>query len=118
MGFLQKAASHAESALRLFDINGFREDKIRANSKSLGYSRLSFDDCYRERTGVLLRVPCRLEKQCGILLVLAIYHQRMEMILAEPFYGSKRLARHFHGKIKLTKDLRDQTRGSFVRAEQ
>jgi hypothetical protein len=42
----------------------------------------------------------------------------MKMLLSEPLHRGKRLVRLFHDKIKLTKDLRDQTGGTFVWAEQ
>src|ERR1051326_955841 len=58
-----------------------------------------------------------LEQQAGVLLVLAIHDQRVEMLCHQSFDGGKRFIAGLDDKLQLAQNLRDDTGGFLVRTK-
>ena len=76
----QQSTSDAQRALRLFHVNRFRQNKICADAKGLGNSRLPLDHGHSKGTLIGSGIARALEQQSRVLLVLAVDHNRIKML--------------------------------------
>jgi hypothetical protein len=90
----------------LFDIDGFGQDQICANTKRLGHPCLTLYNRNRKRCLVRRRIPCALEQQGGILLVIAVHHNSVKVLAHQLLDCSERLDAGLDGKLKLAQNLR------------
>jgi hypothetical protein len=102
----------------LFDIDGFGQDEVRANAKRFGYPRLTFHDGNGKRRLVGRRIPRALEQQCGILLVIAVDHDSVEVLAHQLLDGSKWLRAGLDVELELAQDLRHRASGFFIGTEE
>jgi len=81
-------------------MNRFGENQIRAQAESLGHPRLSFDYSDRKRSLIRPRVARALEQESGVLLVVAIHHERVEVLDHQFFHRGKRLVARLDSEVK------------------
>jgi hypothetical protein len=113
----QQPAGHTQGAFGLFDIYRFGEYKVRTDAKGFGYACLSLDHRDGKRTVVITGVPRGLEQKTSVLFVLAIHHEGVKVLVAEPFYRGEGFSRALHGKVQIAQHLGHEASVSFIRAE-
>jgi len=90
----------------LFDVYGFGQDKVGADPKCLGDPCLTFHDGDGKRGLVGRRIARALEQKGGILLVIAVHHNSVEVLAHQLLNCSERLDAGLDGEIKLAQNLR------------
>ncbi len=85
----------------MFDVDGFGQDEVRADTKRLGHPGLTFHDGYGKRRLVGRRITRALEQQCGILLVIAVDHDSVEVLAHQLLDCSKRFDAGLDAELEL-----------------
>ena len=114
----QESTGDAQSSFRLFHINGFCEHQIGADAECLRDSGLSLNHRDRERRLIDRGTARALEQQGGILVVIAVDHDGVEMLGHQFLDGGERLDARFDGKLQLAQDLRHCAGDFFVGTEE
>ena len=102
----------------MLDIDGFGQDQVRANAKCLGHPCLTLYDGNRKRCLVRRRIARALEQQGGILLVIAVHHDSVEVFAHQLLDCSERFGAGLDGEFELAQDLRHRAGGFFVGTEE
>jgi hypothetical protein len=102
----------------LLNVNGLCQDQIGADSKRFGNAGLPFHNGDRKRRLVRVGIPRATKKKAGILLVFAVHDQRIVMLCHQFLDGCEGFTSRIHRKVQITQDMREDTRGFLVRAEQ
>ncbi len=118
IAFPQQSAGNTQGSLGLFDIDGFGQDEVSANAKRLGNPGLTFHDSYGKRRLVGRRVTRALEQQCGILLVIAVDHDGVEVLAHQLLDCGKRFGAGLDVELELAQDLGHCAGSFFVGTEE
>jgi hypothetical protein len=102
----------------LFNIYGFGQDKVCANAKCLGDPGLTFHDGNGKRGLVRRRIARALEQQGGILLVIAVHHDSVEVLAHQLLNCSERFDAGLDGKLQLAQNLRHRASGLVIGTEE
>jgi hypothetical protein len=102
----------------LLNIDGFGQDEIGANSKRLGDSRLTLHDGDGKGCLVGRRVARALEQQGGILLVIAVHHDSVEVLAHQLLDCTERLDAGLDGELELAQNLRHCTSSLVIGTEE
>jgi hypothetical protein len=102
----------------LLDIYGFGQDKVRADPKRFGDPGLTLHDGDGKRGLVGRRIARALKQQGGILLVIAVHHNRVEVLAHQLLNCSEWLDAGLDGKLKLAQNLRYRASGLVVGTEE
>jgi len=78
---------------------------------------LSFHHGNRQRGLIICGIPGALEYQRGILLVIAIHHDRIKVLCHQFLNGGKWLRAGNHFEVQLVKNLRDGAGGLLIGTE-
>jgi hypothetical protein len=116
--FSQKTAGNSQRALRLLNIDGLGQDQVRANPECIRDAGLSFDYRHGQRTLVRIRITRTLEQKRGVLLVLAVHHDGVEMLSHEFLDGSEGFAASLDAEFQLGQNLCRDTSGFLIRTEE
>jgi hypothetical protein len=85
----------------LFDVDGFGQDEVGADAERLCDPGLTFHDGYGKRRLVGRGVARAFEQQCGILLVIAVDHESVEMSAHQLLHCSERFGAGLDAKLQL-----------------
>jgi hypothetical protein len=102
----------------LLNIYGFGQDKIGAYAERFSDPGLTLHDGYGKRRLVGRRIARALEYQCGVLLVIAVHHDSVEVLAHQLLHYSERLVAGVDGEFELGQDLRHCASSSFVGTEE
>jgi hypothetical protein len=102
----------------LLDIYGFGQDEVGPNSESLRNPRLTFHHGYGKRRLVGRRIPCALEQQGGILLVIAVHHDSVEVLAHQLLDRGERLVADLYAELQLAENLRHRASRFFIGTEE
>ena len=116
--FSQQATSNAQRSLRLLNIDWLGQYEIRANAKGFGNSGLTFDNGNRKRTLIRSGIARTLEQQSGILLIVAIDDDGVEMLRHQLLDSRERLVAGLNGEVEFGQNLGDHAGRFVVRAEE
>jgi len=114
----QKSAGNAQRTFRLLDVNRLGKNQVGADAERLGYSSLSLDHCDGQGRLVVRSVARALEEQCGVLLIVAINHNRVEMRGHHLLHGGEWLSAGNYFEVELAQNLRNRAGGLFVGTEE
>jgi hypothetical protein len=102
----------------LFDVYGFGQDEVGANTESLCDPRLTFHDGYGKRSLVGRRIARALEQQGGILLVIAVHHDSVEVFAHQLLDRRERLGAGLDAKLQLAENLRHRASRFYIGTEE
>jgi len=90
----------------LLHIDGFGQDQVCTNPKSFGDTSLSFHNCNGQGRLVRGGISRTFEKQSRILLVVAVHHNRVEVLRHQFLDSGERFAARLDGKIQIAQNMR------------
>jgi hypothetical protein len=102
----------------LFNINGFGQDEICANAKCFSNPGLTLHNGYGKRRLVGRRITRAFEQQSGVLLVIAVHDQRVEVFTHQLLHCSKWLNAGLDAELQIAQDLRHSASGFFIGTEE
>jgi hypothetical protein len=117
-GLSPRATRSVPLACSFGNINGFGQDEVGADAKCLGDPRLTFHDSYGKRRLVGRRVARAFEQKCGILLVIAVDHDSVEVLAHQLLDRSERFEAGLDVELELAQDLRHRASGFFIGTEE
>lgn len=102
----------------MFDVYGFGQDEVSADAKRLCYPRLTFH--YGDGKGRLVgrRIARALEQQGGILLVIAVHHDSVEVFAHQLLDRREWLDAGLDAKLQLVQNLRHRSSRFFIGTEE
>ena len=98
-------------------MNWLGQHQICAEAESLGHARLSFYHRNRQRGLVGIGIARALEQQSRILLIVAIHHDRVEMLAHQFLDCGKWLVAGLNGEVEISQNLAHCAGRFLVRAE-
>jgi hypothetical protein len=85
----------------LIDVDGFGQDEVGPDTERFGYPGLTLHYGYGKRRLVGRRISRAFEEQCGVLLVIAVDHDRVEVLAHQLLDCSERFEAGLDGKLQL-----------------
>jgi len=101
----------------LFNIDGLGQHQIGPDAECLGDSGLSFDHGDRQRSLIGRRVARALEEQRGVLLVVAVDDDGVEVRAHQLLHRGKGLGAGVDFEVQFGENLRDRARSFLVGTE-
>ena len=102
----------------MIDIDGFGQDQVGADAECFRHSGLTFHNRDGKRRLVGRRIARAFEQQRGVLLVIAVDHDSVEVFSHQPFDRGKGFRAGFDAELQLAQDLRYRASGLFIRTEE
>ena len=116
--FSEQTARYAQRSFGLLHINRFGQNQVGTDPKCLRHAGLSFDQRNRKRILIGPRITGALEQQGGVLLIVAIDDNRVEVFGHQPLDRCKGFVAGLDAKLKFTQDLGDHMGRPLVWTEQ
>ena len=118
VAFSQQSASDAQGSFGLIDINGFGQDQVGADPERFRDSGLTFHHRDGKRRLVGRRIARAFEQQRGVLLVIAVDHDSVEVLAHQPLNRGEGFSAGFDAELQLAQDLRHCASGFFIGTEE
>ena len=98
-------------------MNGLGQNKVRTDAKRFGDAALTLYQSYRKRIFIEIRIPGALEQKSGVLLVIAVHHERVIVLIGDLFDRGKWLVANLDMEFQFVQNLADHAGCLLVRGK-